>query len=452
MIAGGAGTLLALGLLGFAGALAARADLAWIFSLALGLSIFAGNWSELAVTQLSIGLDRVVLFIAFVAFVVRRTSTARGSRLEPAHWLLLLAAVYAVVSAIWVGTLTEREGMFHLLDTFGLVPFAMFVAAPHVFASERQLRILLWMLTSVGAYLSVTALFETVRLNAFIFPQYIVDPDVGIHFGRARGPFAEAVANGLAIFACGVAAIILASMSRRLAVRMTCIAVVGAASSALVMTLTRAIWLGSVVAILVALLAVRRLRPYAFVAIPFLVAVVFVTVSVVPELGTRAAERQAAQAPIWDRINTTNAAFRMLDERPLLGFGWDRFTEESEPYLRQKDDIPLTGRDTDLHNVFLARAVELGVLGGALWLAAFVMAVVLPAFASASRALEPWRIGLLAITIQWIVAASLGPLPYVFANLLLWTWAGLVYPHRRACLAEARRPLADRRWEVGYST
>jgi len=449
---GGAGSVLLLGLIGFAGVLATRADLAWIFSLALGLSIFAGNWSALAVTQFSLGLDRVVLFIALVAFVLRRRTSVRGSRLDPTHWLLLFAAAYAVVSAILVGTLTEREGMFRLLDTFGLVPFAMFVVAPHVFGSERQRRILLWMLTAVGAYLSVTALFETVRLDALVFPHYIVDPDVGIHFGRARGPFAEAVANGLAIFACGVASLILARMSSRHAVRIGCIAVAGVACSALVMTLTRAIWLGSAVAILVALLAVPRLRAYALVAVPLLAALVFVTINVVPELGTRAEERRADQAPIWDRINTTNAALRMLDDRPVLGFGWDRFTEESEPYLWQEDDIPLTGRDTDLHNVFLTRAVELGVLGGALWLAAFVMAVVVPAFARASRLLEPWRIGLLAITTQFIVVASFGPLPYVFANLLLWTWAGLVYPHRRAFLAEAARVRRDRRWEVEYST
>jgi putative inorganic carbon (hco3(-)) transporter len=451
LIGGGAGSLLALGLVGSAGVLAARSDLAWVFSLALGLSIFAGNWAEFGVTQLPVGPDRVVLLIALAAFAVRRTSTVRGSGLDPAHWLLLLAAVYTVISAFLVGTLTQAEGMYRLLDTL-LIPFAMFVVAPHVFASERQRRILLWMLTSVGAYLSVTALLEMIRFDALVFPHYIVDPDVGFHIGRARGPFAEAVANGLAIFACGVASLILLSMSRRLAVRMTCIAVAGAASSALVMTLTRAIWLGSAVAILVALLGVRRLRPYAFVAVPFLVAVVFVTMSVVPELQTRAAERRTDQGPIWDRINTNNAALRMLDERPLLGVGWDRFTEESELYLRQEDDMPLTGRGIDLHNVFLARAVELGVVGGALWFAAFVVAIVVPAFAAASRSFEPWRIGLLAISIQWIVAANFGPLPYVFANLLLWTWAGLVYSHRRAFQAEAQRSPADRRWEVGYST
>src|SRR5215207_1983902 len=106
---GGAGSVLLLGLIGLAGVLATRADLAWIFSLALGLSIFAGNWSALAVTQFSLGLDRVVLFIALVAFVLRRRTSVGGSRLDPTHWLLLFAAAYAVVSAILVGTLTERE-------------------------------------------------------------------------------------------------------------------------------------------------------------------------------------------------------------------------------------------------------------------------------------------------------------------------------------------------------
>ena len=46
--------------------------------------------------------------------------------------------------------------------------------------------------------------------SALVFPRYIVDPSVGLHFGRARGPFVEAAANGLAMCICAVAAALLA--------------------------------------------------------------------------------------------------------------------------------------------------------------------------------------------------------------------------------------------------
>src|SRR5438093_1302521 len=61
-------------------------------------------------------------------------------------------------------------------------------------------------LVALGAYLGLTAVFEGLGLDALIVPRYIADPGAGIHFGRARGPFVEAVADGLALFGCGVAA------------------------------------------------------------------------------------------------------------------------------------------------------------------------------------------------------------------------------------------------------
>ncbi len=80
-----------------------------------------------------------------------------------------------------------------------------------------------------------------------------------------------------------------------------------------------------------------------------------------------------------------------------------------------------------MHNVFLVRLVELGVLGAALWGAAFVVAVIAPIRSRVASLPQGWRIGLAAIVIQWIVVANLGPLPYVFPNLVLWMWAGIVH-------------------------
>ena len=42
------------------------------------------------------------------------------------------------------------------------------------------------------------------RLDALVFPKYILDPNYGIHVARGRGPFVDAVANGLALYTCSV--------------------------------------------------------------------------------------------------------------------------------------------------------------------------------------------------------------------------------------------------------
>jgi hypothetical protein len=37
-----------------------------------------------------------------------------------------------------------------------------------------------------------------------------------------------------------------------------------------------------------------------------------------------------------------------------------------------------------------------------------------------------WQIGLLAIALYWIVGAQFVPLGQVFANMIVWMWAGIV--------------------------
>ncbi len=39
--------------------------------------------------------------------------------------------------------------------------------------------------------------------------------------------------------------------------------------------------------------------------------------------------------------------------------------------------------------------------------------------------LHPWRVGLLAVFICFLIVGNLGPLSYPFPNILLWTWAGI---------------------------
>ena len=196
----------------FAGAyVAAQAEPAWLLSAGIAASVLSGNS---AYVGLPIGPDRLLiaagLFAVVMGDVARRHTRGDGlwglPRLTFTHWVLVAAAAWALVSAARAGTLTQSAGVFGLLDRFGFVPFAMFFVAPLAFATERQRSILLGTLVALGAYLGLTALFEGVGLRALVFPGYISDPAVGIHFGRARGPFVEAVANGMGLFTCATAA------------------------------------------------------------------------------------------------------------------------------------------------------------------------------------------------------------------------------------------------------
>jgi O-antigen ligase len=348
-------------------------------------------------------------------------------RVESAHWLLFAALTWAAASAAWAGTLTQPTGFFALLDRFGLMPFLAFLVAPVAFRTERQRAILLGTLIVTGAYLGLTALFEGVGLDSLVVPGYITDPSVGIHADRARGPFVQAVAMGLGLFICGGAAVLGAVRWRdRPWLRAASVAVAALCALGMVLTLTRAIWLGAVLAAVVVVFAVPRLWRAAPVAAIGGVLLVVSALALVPGLRTSAGERSSAESPVWVRENTNLAALRIIEARPLTGVGWERFKDVNPHWIRQQPDIPMAGVGEGVHNVFLANASELGLPGTFLWLAGVAVGIGGALVRRVSPELRPWQILLLGVTVMMVVAGSLGPLPYAFPLLALWTLAGTV--------------------------
>jgi putative inorganic carbon (HCO3(-)) transporter len=435
----GAGVVVVGGALAY---LLAAVDVAVVFSLAVACSIFSGYSGLL---HFPVGPDRLLFALGVVLLAWRylRDAAEPGGRRLPVsrftatHWLALFAACYAVISALAAGTLSDRSSFFGLLDRFGLVPFAMFFLAPLVFRTHQQRRILVTTLVCVGAYLSFTAAAEFTHLNALVFPRYILDPSLGIHYGRSRGPFLEAVANGLALQECGVAAALALVLWRGKLARVIAAGVALACAAGIIFTLTRAVWVGAAVSTVIVLAAAPQLRRLLIPAVVLGVLSIGIAFAAVPSLKDRADARAQSQGPVWDRYNTDAAALRMLQEKPAFGWGWDSFVHDGTAHLRQAPSYPLTGAGLNVHNMFLSHATELGLVGFALWLATFCGAIGGALFGPVAPELRGFRIALLAIAACWVIVANFGPLGYAFPTLLLWTLAGLV---RGPAMLVAPRP------------
>lgn len=394
---------------------------------ALALMCFSGYWANLGSP---VPLDRLVIAVAFAGALARPDMRIKILRRleQPLSLLLVLIIAYTVFSALRVGTLTEKNSFYALLDSLGVVPYALYIVAPVVFETPEDRENLLWTLVLIGAYLGFTALFETIHLSALVFPKYILDPNVGIHFGRARGPFAEADANGLVMFACGVAATI--ALTRWRGERKAILAglVIFLCGTGIIFTLTRAIWIASVVATLVTLLLFRQLRRYFLPATLAIAVVAIGSLVAIPGLASQAQERSDSLRPVWDRLNTDAAAVRMFERQPLTGFGWYTFERTGPEYMRQAGGYPLTGAGLNVHNVFLSRLAELGLIGTALAVIALLWATIGGAIRAGPPEMRPWRIGLVAVAVQWIIVANFVPLTYALPTALLWLWAGLLCP------------------------
>jgi O-antigen ligase len=399
---------------------------AYPFTAALVLAPFAGHWTRMGIPS-EVAPERLCVCFAAAATIVRAPGVADRPpfRLHPVHVLCLAAIVYATASAIAAGTL--GSGGFLLLDAFGVLPFLAFATAPLAFRTPRDRNVLVVGVVALGAYLGLTALFEAVHLDALVFPRYINDPTYGIHAGRARGPFVEAVENGTGLFACCVVSLIAVASWRRPGPRALAAAVALLCAVGTIFTLQRSVWLATAVAAAVALVGVRSLRGWIVPAVALSVAAVAVTLAVVPGLNAKVAERRSQQVTLWDRENLSSAALDMVDERPLTGFGFDRFRSDSREHFQQASDHPITAFGERVHNVFLGYAAELGLVGLSLWLGALGAAACV---ALGSRLLPPdvelWRRGLPAFLAYVVVVTNFVP-PYAFPNLALWLWLGVVW-------------------------
>ena len=343
-------------------------DPAYAISGVVVLSALAGNWSGVGVPG-PLSPDRLLLAAAIVAILLRSPASADRPKLQitGTHVLLALAALYAVVSALFAGTLFHNDPLLRLVDTFGIMPFLLFLVAPLAFRTQRQRGVLLVAFVTLGAYLGLTVLFETVGLDALVFPKYILDPNYGIHAGRGRGPFVEAVTNGLALFTCAVVCAIAVAQwrgrqARFLAGSIGLLCLVGA-----FLCLERSVWIGAAVGTCVGLLATRGARRYLIPVSVTLALGISAILLFVPGLQERVTQRVDQKETLWDRQNLAHAAINMVEARPLFGFGWARFQQDSADYFQQSPNFPLTATTFGVHNSPLAYASELGLIGATLW-------------------------------------------------------------------------------------
>lgn len=412
--------------------LLARTSATVLFTGAFITQVFSGNWGNIG---LPIGLDRLLLALCVLA-LAREWLTGRLAgvpiRFTTTHALLLAVSGWALVSALAAGTLLTTAGAFALLDRLGVVPFLAFVLAPRLYGEAKQRNVLLCGLVLLGFYLGGTALAEGLGIDALVLPGYILDPSIGIHAERARGPFVEAVAMGFALVVCAVAALMARSQWRNGWARACALTVAAMCGAGTLFTLTRAVWLGTILAFLAAALVTPALRRTVLPVLAGGAGTVALLLAVVPGLASRVGDRAASQRPLWDRYNSNAAAANIVEAHPLAGVGWQRFPEVSTEWTQQAADYPITTIGIEVHNVFLSHAAELGLPGALLYLLAWSAAVGRGVFTRGGPTHQLWRTGLVAVAVVWLVVASFGPLSYAFANTALWLFAGIAATTARA--------------------
>lgn len=209
------------------------------------------------------------------------------------------------------------------------------------------------------AYLAFTAIAFLAGARSLVYPRFILDPSLGVQAERARGPFLQAVANGLSLNLLGILAIALQT-KKRLIVRLLWLAM----PVAVLATMTRAVWI-SFTASTIALgfrLGQRNLRRF-LAGLSLLGLLIGLVVglnegSLVKSISDRTSER----GPVNARLAVYEAGWAMFQERPLAGWTANGMYAE---LARRMEGYHL--RNYYVHNTYLSLLIEFGIPGLALY-------------------------------------------------------------------------------------
>jgi O-antigen ligase len=240
-----------------------------------------------------------------------------------------------------------------------IVPFALFHVAVLVFRSESQRKHFEIFVIVVLAYLTFIAIAFLVDARALIFPRFILDESLGFHPDRARGPFLQAVANGVSLNILGIIVLTFAQKRKAVATLLWL-----ALPLAVLATMTRAVWISFAVSTVVLgfrfvkrrLLAVCTLLVVAGLLVGL--AIAFSDHSLKAALWDRTGER----GPVDARLAVYEAGWAMFQERPFTGWAASGMYAE---LARRMEGYHL--RTFYVHNTYLALLVEFGVPGLAVY-------------------------------------------------------------------------------------
>ncbi|HZQ68279.1 MAG TPA: O-antigen ligase family protein [Terriglobales bacterium] len=368
--------------------------------------------------------DRIAFVLVCIAAALHITTTGQPfSFLRPVT--LPMAGLLLLSSCNLLHPCDSAES-WSMFATRWLIPFTVYQLAARIFPSARSRRAFEIFTLMVLAYLSLISIAFLVGAGWAIFPSYILDPGFGIHADRARGPFLQAVANGMALNLLFLIALN-ALVNRRLRMALA-LPLLAAVPIAIVATMTRAVWLsfaGTAV-----LLGFSRYLPLRRVCAGFLIATLICVGALFVFPQQSIADRIQDRSPVEFRVAVYEAGLRMFGEKPLLGWGSDRMRNE---LARRISDFHQ--EDFYFHNTYLEVMVERGLLG--LFLYAW-MAIDLFSLAR-TRLRLPWAgfpdlsfraIWPLMLVVYFVNASFVG-MNYQFVNVLLFTVAGLLAAQNR---------------------
>ncbi|MGQ9810484.1 MAG: O-antigen ligase family protein [bacterium] len=285
-------------------------------------------------------------------------------------------AMLALVTAIII-SMAITGGKTHirmLLNGYAL-PYAAFVLSKNLLSSRQTVeRLVKYLALPLALYFPLNQMFEHYNINRLVFPPYILNPrSVGAftYFevsGRAMGAFLHPSATVFAMCSAYLLALWYTGKSPSKTGKIYAIILTFLVPPAVFFSYTRSAYLGFLVAMFILLLLSGRSKIFAIAVI------VAAGLGILANWENVKTEKRdvgglAIKETAQSRLAHVYAARQMFADKPLTGFGFERFQESVPTYLAEVRRTLLgyrgarIGRELRMHNFFLSILVELGLMG-----------------------------------------------------------------------------------------
>jgi O-antigen ligase len=322
----------------------------------------------------------------------------------------------------------DRVGFGFIVGAY-ILPFLAYYLARTFLQDDEDIRHFCVVLTLLGLYLTYVGIGEQLY-KPLVFPRYIVNPQhIIANVGRSVGPSLEPVGYGVGLVLCLLLSTYLFFTSASLLTpsRVLSFVAIVTAPIAIVFTYTRAVWIG----LLLSLIILCLLYPGGRKACGMLLATILMGFIVIQTIHISSTEGSAKDVverdTIYVRIAMAKAGMKMFLDAPVVGVGYLQAGAKFSPYFETVGTSASPDEGFLIHNTFVNVLVELGIIGFVPFVLIFVC-VINDAARLFRHSIDGRGIAtvFLAACVTFIVAAMANNMYYVFAQVLLFSLAGIV--------------------------
>ena len=357
------------------GSLLVGCGLLLVVGYALGHEFWNAKFGPIPLT-----LDRIVLLGLLGTFAYQwRYGSLRLRPLTGTDWMLAAMLALFIASAVLSGQPDITDGVtskWGRLVTSFLIPALLYAIIRQLDITRQEWSRMLAALVVLGFYLGVTGVLEVAGRWSLVFPRYIADPTLGIHFGRARGPELNSVSLGMYLSACLLCGWTLLQYVSKRSYQLAILIALPLMAGAVLFTFTRSTWIGLAASgVVVGWFLVPRDWRMPAVAVGGVLGLMVMVASWGQLLGIkREGTVEDSEHSVSQRQSFAYVSWHMFRDNPILGVGFGRFYDRKLPYLSDRSqNFELESlRPLHHHNTLLSVLTETGLVGLAAFVGVFI--------------------------------------------------------------------------------